>query len=82
MRNWGIRKQFRKGYESAKIRSWRNTIGAVFLVVGLVVALSLPVAWYWQIALYIAGMFVVGLIVQAFAMVRERHEPRTHRDLP
>ena len=56
----GWRSGFRKGHESAKVRSWWNFIGGGFLIVGLGVALELPVAWYWKIVIYIVGAGVVG----------------------
>jgi len=75
MSDEGFRESFRKGAESAKIRSHWHGIGKGLLMgAGVAIAWNLPVAWYWKIAIYVAAMFVVGLIVQAFAVVRERRQ--------
>jgi hypothetical protein len=70
-----LRREYRKGLESAKIRSWGQGIRKG-LVMGawLAVVLSFSVVWYWKIAIWLAGTFVMGLIVQAYLMARERRE--------
>jgi hypothetical protein len=65
-RNW--RSEIKKGYEiGAKSRG----ITIVLSLVGLAAAFAIPVAWYWCLAIYVAGMLVVGGIV-----TRDRRSPR------
>ena len=73
-RNW--RTEFKKGYDDSGVRNWRNYIGRGALIVGLFAVLFLPVAWYWKIVIYLVWQFVVGLVVQGFAMASERRQQK------
>jgi hypothetical protein len=69
-RNW--RSEFKKGYESgANPRGWRYSIGMGLLVgAWSAAAFAIPVAWYWCLAIYVAGMLIAGRII-----TRERRSP-------
>ena len=71
-RNW--RSEFKKGYDDSEAGGWRNFLGRGVLVLGVPVALFLPVAWYWKIAIYLGGSWAVSMIVQAFAIAKERRQ--------
>ena len=73
--NATFRQALRQGEESAKIRSHGDAIlRAMLVAAALVVAWISPVGWYWKIAIFIASMFVIGVVVQAFALRRERRQ--------
>ena len=52
-----------------KIRGHRDAIiRAIVIGVAIVVAWNLPFAWYWRLAIFVAIMFVVGIIYPAIQL--------------
>jgi hypothetical protein len=73
--NLDPRDAFRQGQGSAKIKNLKDAfLRAALVSAALFVALFSPVEWYWKIAIFAVTMFVIGLIVQGFAMRRERRQ--------
>lgn len=57
---------FREGLEAAKVRSHTDALLRGTIVgLAIVVAWWVPVTWYWKIAIFLAIMFLAGMIVPA-----------------
>jgi fatty acid desaturase len=75
MHNGSFRESFEKGRTNARIRTGGQFVFRAFLLLACVgFALVVPVAWYWQIAIFLALRFAVGFVHEAFALHRERRE--------
>ena len=63
---------FRRGQDDARIKSYRDALlRAVLVGTALAVSLFSPVAWYWKVVIFLAFMFVFGVII---ALLHRRHE--------
>jgi uncharacterized membrane protein len=63
---------FRRGHDDARIKSYRDALlRAVLVGAALAVSLFSPVAWYWKVVIFLAFMFVIGVIMAA---LHRRHE--------
>jgi hypothetical protein len=57
---------FREGLRAARITSSRDALLRVAIIaVALSVAWFVPAAWYWKIIVFLAIMFVAGVVVPA-----------------
>lgn len=70
---WELRKSFDQGYAHAEIRSTKDAIVRAFqILVPIVVAWNLPIAWYWRIVAFFIMFKMVAIIVTTRRARRDR----------
>jgi membrane protein implicated in regulation of membrane protease activity len=70
---------FGNPYADGKFRGPVDAIlKTLILAIAVVVAWYAPLAWYWRIAIFVAIMFVVGIVYPTiqFALTKRKHRRR------
>ncbi len=68
---------FREGLEAGRITSYVDAIArACIIAFAAAVAWIVPTAWYWKAVVFLAIMFVAGIVVPAIKQRREDHMNR------